>query len=210
MKNPVLIFGSGVLGKIALNIFESNEVFVYGFLDDDTKKHGSEINNVTILGPTDEQGFLKLIGQKTEAFVAIGNIAERKTLVAMLNEKRKVMPVNAVHARAYVAAESELGHGNLIAANATVNAFARVGSHNIIHSGAVIDTEANIADFVQIGTGAMINSGVTIEEGAFIGSGAILVGGITIGKNARIGAGSVVVQDVAAKATVFGNPAAKV
>lgn len=210
MKNPVLIFGSGVLGKIALNIFESNEVFVYGFLDDDDKKHGTEINNVTILGSTEEQGFLKLIGQKTEAFVAIGNVSERKTLVGMLNDKRKVMPVNAVHARAFVANESELGHGNLIAANATVNPFAKIGNHNIIHSNAVIDTDAKVADFVQIGTGAMINSGVTIEEGAFIGSGAVLVGGITVGKNARVGAGSVVVQDVAAKATVFGNPAVKV
>lgn len=210
MKNPVLIFGSGVLGKIALNIFESNEVFVYGFLDDDDKKHGTEINNVTILGPTDEQGFLKLIGQKTEAFIAIGNVAERKTLVKMLIEKRKVMPVNAVHARAYVADESVMGHGNLIAANTTINPFAEIGNHTIVHSNVVIDTDAKVGDFVQIGTGAMINSGVTIEEGAFIGSGAILVGGITVEKNARIGAGSVVVQDVAAKATVFGNPAAKV
>lgn len=210
MKNPVLIFGSGVLGKIALNIFESNEVFVYGFLDDNKEKHGTEINNVTILGPTDEQGFLKLIGKKTEAFIAIENVAERKTLVKLLNEKRKVMPVNAVHARAYVAEESVMGHGNLIAANATVNPFAEIGSHNIIHSNAVVDTDAKVADFVQIGAGAMINSGVTIEEGVFIGSGAVLVGGITVGKNARIGAGSVVVQDVAAKATMFGNPAAKV
>jgi sugar O-acyltransferase (sialic acid O-acetyltransferase NeuD family) len=210
MKNPVLIFGSGVLGKIALNIFESNEVFIYGFLDDDKKKHGSEISNVTILGPTDEQGFLKLIGQKTEAFIAIGNAVERKTLVEILNTERKVMPVNAVHARAYVAEESTLGHGNLIAANATVNPFAEVGSHTIIHSGAVIDTDAKVGDFVQIGTGAMINSGVTIEEGAFIGSGAIIVGGITVGKNARIGAGSVVVKDVAKNTTVFGNPAVKV
>lgn len=210
MKNPVLIFGSGTLGKIALNIFESNEVFVYGFLDDNKEIHGTEINNVTVLGPTDEQGFLKLIGQKTEAFVAIGNVAERKTLVKMLNDKRKVMPVNAVHARAYVAEESEIGHGNLIAANATVNPFAKVGNHVIVHSNAVIDTDANVGDFVQIGTGAMINSGVTIEEGAFIGSGVIIAGGITIGKNARVGAGSVVVQDVAKNTTVFGNPAAKV
>ena len=210
MKNPVLIFGSGTLGKTALNIFESNEVFVYGFLDDDDKKHGTEINNVTVLGPTDEQGFLKLIGQKTEAFIAIENATERKTLVKMLNDKRKVMPVNAIHARAYIAEESIIGHGNLIAANTTVNPFAEIGNHSIIQSNVVIDTDTKVGDFVHIGTGAMINSGVTIEEGAFIGSGAILVGGITVGKNARVGAGSVVVQDVAANTTMFGNPAAKV
>lgn len=210
MKNPVLIFGSGVLGKIALNIFESNDVFTYGFLDDEEKKHGSEINNITVLGPTDEQGFLKLIGKKTEAFVAIDNATERKTIVEMLNTKRRVMPVNAVHARAYVAEESVIGHGNLIATNAVVNPFAEIGSHNIILSNAVIDTDAKVGDFVQIGTGAMINSGVVIEEGAFVGSGVIIVSGVTVGKNARIGAGSVVVKDVDKDSTVFGNPAAKV
>lgn len=210
MKNPVLIIGSGTLGKLALNIFESNEVFIYGFLDDDKRKLGTEIGNYTVLGTTNDEEFLKLFGQKTEAFVAIGNTSDRKSIVKMLTETYKTMPVNAVHARAYVAAGSSIGHGNLVAANATINAYATVGSHNVIHSGAVIDTDATIGDYVQVGAGAMINTGVTVEEGAFIGSGAILVGGITIGKNARVGAGSVVIQDVPKNATVFGNPAAKV
>lgn len=210
MKNPVLIFGSGTPGKIALNIFESNDVFVYGFLDDDAATHGKEINNVMVLGSTDEPEFLKLIGQKTEAFVAIDNAAERKTIVEMLKEKRKTMPVNAIHVRAYVSDEAKIGHGNLVAAGVTINPFAEVGSHNIIQSGAIIDAEAIVGDFVHIGAGAIISSGATIEEGAFIGSGAIIVSGLTVGKNARVGAGSVVVQSVDKKATVFGNPAAKV
>lgn len=46
-----------------------------------------------------------------------------------------------------------------------------------------------------------------VKRGASIGSGCTILGGITIGENAMIGAGSVVTKDVAANATVAGNPA---
>lgn len=48
---------------------------------------------------------------------------------------------------------------------------------------------------------------VTIGANVWIGGGAILLPGITVGDDAVIGAGSVVTRDVAASATVVGNPA---
>lgn len=210
MENPVLIFGAGTLGKTALDIFESNEVLVYGFLDDNEALHGQEVGEVVVLGATDDDGFLKLIGQKTEAFVALENTTERKAVVEMLHNRRKIQPVNALHPKAIISDSTELGHGNLVGAGVVLNPYTQVGNFSILYSGAVIDTEANIGDYVQIGAGAIINSGVIIEEGAFIGPGAVLVAGIKVGKNARIGAGSVVIQHVAADETVFGNPAKKV
>jgi sugar O-acyltransferase (sialic acid O-acetyltransferase NeuD family) len=207
MQNPVLIFGAGTLGKLALDIFNSNDVLVYGFLDDNKALQGKDVSEVAVLGETDDDGFLKIIGNKTEAFIAIGDATERKALVKMLNQRRGVMPVNAVHQRAFVSEDAEIGHGNLIAAGAVVNPSSKIGNHIVVHSSAVIDTGVTIEDYAQIGTGAMLNTGVVIEEGAFIGSGAIIVGGVRVGKNARVGAGSVVIADVAPTTTVFGNPA---
>ncbi len=210
MENPVLIFGAGNLGKIALDIFNRNNVVVYGLLDDDKTLHNQEIGDVLILGDTDDDGFLKLIGQKTEAFVALDNIREKKKTIEMLINRRKVMPVNAVHNTAVVSAEAFIGHGNLIAARAVINPHATVGNHCVIHASAIIDINAILGDFVQIGAGAILNSEVEIGEGAFIGSGAIVVSGIKIGKNARVGAGSVVIENIEDDTTVFGNPAKKV
>jgi maltose O-acetyltransferase len=48
---------------------------------------------------------------------------------------------------------------------------------------------------------------VRIGSDVWIGGGAILLPGVTIGNGAVIGAGSVVTRDVAAGATVAGNPA---
>ena len=59
MINPVVIFGAKGLGKTALDIFKSNDVVVYCFLDDDVSLHGTEIEEVSVLGATDDDGYLK-------------------------------------------------------------------------------------------------------------------------------------------------------
>ncbi len=46
-----------------------------------------------------------------------------------------------------------------------------------------------------------------IRKGASIGTSATILGGVTVGERAMVGAGSVVTRDVAAGATVAGNPA---
>ena len=207
MENPVIILGAGRLGKAAYEIFKSNDVSVYCFLDDDKTLHNSEIGEVTVLGNTDDDGFLKYIGKKCEAFVAEDDNKVRKATVAMLLERRKVMPVNATHKSSILATSVALGHGNFINAGVQIGALSKLGNHCILHSGVIIDHESILGNFVQVGAGSVVNSGVKIDDGAFIGSGVTIVSGVNIGKGARIGAGSVVIADVKAKQTVFGNPA---
>ncbi|AHM59816.1 sugar O-acyltransferase [Flammeovirgaceae bacterium 311] len=207
MENPVIIFGTGGLGRAALEIFEKNGVAVYGFLSDEKDQQGKEIDTVTVLGSTDDDSFLRLIGKKCEAFVATDDNRLRKSLVKMLKEERKVQPANAIHPDAIIAQSAHIGYGNFINQGVRIGAGSGLGSQCLLHSGALIDFSVKIGDFVQIGAGAIVGSGVTIEDGAFIGTGAVVVSGITIGKGARIGAGSVVVAPVEASQTVFGNPA---
>lgn len=210
MEKPVIILGAKGIAHPALEIFNSNKVVVYGFLDEDEKLHGQEINLVPILGNPEDEGFLKLVGKKCEAFVAVDDNKYRQFLVKMLNDNRKVQPINAIHQTAYISTDATIGHGNFVNAKVNVGAGATIGSHCIINSGAIVDHSSKVGDFVQLGAGSIANANVTIEEGAFIGSGVILVSGITVGKNARIGAGSVVIADVKANDTVFGNPAASI
>jgi sugar O-acyltransferase (sialic acid O-acetyltransferase NeuD family) len=210
MENPVIIFGANYLGRAAKEIFDRNGNVVYCFLDDNKSIHATEVDNVSVLGSTDDDGYLKLIGKKCEAFIAIDDNKFRKSLVKMLNEERKMQPVNAIHPTASFAASATIGHGNFVDAGSQTGAGAVVGSHCIIHANVVLGAEATIGDFVQIGASSTINSGVVIEDEAFIGSGVIIVSGVTIGKGARVGAGSVVIAPVKAGETVFGNPASKV
>jgi sugar O-acyltransferase (sialic acid O-acetyltransferase NeuD family) len=207
MKNPVIIFGAKGLGKVALDIFKSNHVEVYCFLDDDESLQGKEVGEISVLGKTDDEVFIKLLGKKCEAFIASDDNKYRKTIIEALMEEKKIMPVNAIHENAYISQYALIGHGNMINAGTVINSAADIANHCIIGSNVAIDYDVVLEDYVQIGAGSVLNTGVRIESGAFIGSGSILVSGIKIGKNARIGAGSVVVADVKTRETVFGNPA---
>ncbi len=205
--NPVIILGAKGIGKAAFDIFKSNEVVIYGFLDDDKTLHQTEIGDVTILGKTDDDAFLKLIGKKCDVFVAIDNNKERESIVNMLLEKCKVMPINAIHSSSSISSTSTLGHGNYIGAAVVVNSFAEVGNHCILNAQSLLDHEVVLGDFVQIGAGSVIGAGAVLESGVFVGAGVTVVPGVKIGKNARIGAGSVVIAEVKAGKTLFGNPA---
>ncbi len=207
MENPVIIFGANYLGRAAKEIFESNSIVVYGFLDDDKKLHTKEVDEVVVLGSMDDDGFLKLIGRKCEAFVAVDDNKLRKNVVGMLQKIRHVQPVNAIHSTARISSKAELGHGNFIDTGATIAPGAKIGNHGIIQANSFIGVGASVGDFVQVGAGSLINPNVIVEDEVFIGSGVTIISGITIGKGARIGAGSVVISPVKDGETVFGNPA---
>lgn len=207
MDKPVIIFGAGGLGKLALEIFQSNDNMVYGFLDDRKELIGTDIGEVPVLGKMEDQGFLKLIGKKCEAFIAVDDQKLQKGLVNMLLERRKVMPVNAIHQQAFISRSAKLGHGNMFSAGSILNAEASMGNYCMLHSRSLVDYGAIIGDYVQIGAGTVVGAEVEIEDAVFIGTGAVLVSGVKIKAGARIGAGSIVVGDVEKNQTVFGNPA---
>jgi len=210
VENPVLIFGAGALGHQVYDIFRNNNVLVYGFLDDNKELQGTEVGEVSVLGDTDDGGFLKVIGQKCEAFVAIGERPVRQQITEMLLSRRKTMPVNAIHNTAVISDYASIGHGNLLGARSVISARCSVGHHNIIQIGVVLEPNVKMGDYINIGSGAIIGSDVEIGSQAFIGAGVTVVAGVQIGEGARIGAGSVVVSNVPAGETWFGNPAQKV
>lgn len=210
MENPVIILGANYLGRQAKEILESNGNVVYGFLDDNKKLHNTEIDNASVLGSTDDESFLKLIGKKCDVFVAIDENKVRKNTVTMLNEDYKVQPVNVIPQSANIPASSDMGHGNFIDHGVIFGPGSSIGNHCIIQTNAIIGTEAKLGDFVQVGSGSIINAGSEVQDEVFIGSGVTVISGVTIGKGARVGAGSVVVSSVKAGETVFGNPAQKV
>lgn len=208
MANPIIIFGAGILGKVALDIFQSQNILVYGFLDDDTSLQEQDVLGTPVLGSTDSQKILKQIGKKCDAFVASDNNIFKKAQAEQIMTLTKGSLANAIHASVFLPSIWHCGIGNMIGSRVVIGVNVQVGNFCIIGSGAILEADTHIGHYAQVGTGANLGAGVLIGEGAFIGAGAVLVAGVKVGKNARVGAGSVVVQDVAANQTVFGNPAA--
>ena len=123
----------------------------------------------------------------------------------------------------------EIGDGTKIGSFVEIQKNARVGRNCKVSSHSFICEAVTIEDEVFIGHGVIfINDKVprattsegrlqtdddwkpvptVVKRGASIGSGATILCGVTIGERAIVGAGAVVTKDVAAGATVAGNPA---
>jgi len=123
----------------------------------------------------------------------------------------------------------EIGDGTSIGTFVEIQKGARVGRNCKISSHCFICEGVTIEDEVFVGHGVtFINDKIpratnadgtrqassdwlvvptVVKRRASIGSGATILCGVTIGEGAMVGAGAVVTQDVAAGATVVGNPA---
>ncbi|WP_245574483.1 NeuD/PglB/VioB family sugar acetyltransferase [Hugenholtzia roseola] len=209
-KTPVIVLGAKGIALAALEALHADNRLIYCLLDDDTELQGKEIENIAVLGDTEDESFLKLLGEKCEAFIAIENNTHRKKLAQLISKKYKQNLFVLAHPKSQIAQSATIGTGTFLDAGVIVGAQTQIGKHSLIQAGSLIDYQVQIGDFVQIGIGAKIAAGVSIGENAFIGTGATLVAGIKIGKNAQIGAGSVVISNVGEGETFFGNPAKKV
>ncbi|MCU0318066.1 MAG: NeuD/PglB/VioB family sugar acetyltransferase [Amoebophilaceae bacterium] len=207
MGDPVIIFGAYGLGKVVLEIFQKNNIVVYGFLDDDHALQGQIIDGVPVLGNTAEEQYLDLIGEQCDVFVAVEQQAKRQRLVTMLHKRNKTVPVNAIHPSAIIATSAVLGYGNLINTGVSLGAGASLDSHCTLHTRVTVEHDAVIKEFVQIGAGSTIGAGAQLDNSVFVGAGATIVAGVIVGKAASIGAGAVVLTNVEAGTTVLGNPA---
>jgi maltose O-acetyltransferase len=82
-----------------------------------------------------------------------------------------------------------------------------IGEATQIGPGVQILTADHPRDAATRATGLEFGRPVRIGRNVWIGGGAIILPGVTIGDDAVVGAGSIVTRDVAAGATVVGNPA---
>ncbi len=102
--------------------------------------------------------------------------------------------------------------GALLSPFVTLTSNIAIGRHFHCNLYSYVEHDCRIGDFVTFAPGVKCNGNIVIEDFAYIGSGAILKQGrrgrpLVIGRGAVVGMGAVVTKDVAAGATVVGNPA---
>ena len=102
-----------------------------------------------------------------------------------------------------------LGAGTFLNAGCTIldTAPVRIGKGTLLGPNVQIYCAEHHREASGRLAGLEIAKPVTIGDNAWIGGSAVILAGISIGEGAIVGAGAVVTRDVAANATVVGNPA---
>jgi sugar O-acyltransferase (sialic acid O-acetyltransferase NeuD family) len=111
-----------------------------------------------------------------------------------------------VHRTAYVNPTATLGPGTVVYPLGNVDKNVVVGAGVLVNNSVVISHDTRIGDACYLSPGVVVSGFVTIGDTCFLGSGSVVCNKTTIGDGALIGIGTVVSRNVAAGASVIGNP----
>lgn len=210
MKKLVL-FGSGGSGReIACLVEKINQVTptweLLGFVDDNDKQWGQQINGFPVLGGTDW-----IVANKEEVYccVTIGTMKARVAVCTKL-EDAGVKFATLIHPSASIGSFVEIGEGCIINEHCELPVNIKIGKHVFLNSDTCLGHDDVIGDYTICNPHVVISGSCTIGSRVMIGGMSFIVQLVKIGDEAVIAPGSVVYGRVRAGGHVMGNPAKKV
>lgn len=202
-KTQIVVWGAGGHAKVAAEILRLNRFDIAAFIDDENPAKTGEPFCGAKISSSGDSFFARGIHK---VFIAIGdNFARARK--AQLAQKIGFELISAVHPRAVVAQDVELGRGSIVMAGAVINPCTVLGTNVIVNTLASIDHDCHIGDSVHISPGVHIAGGVTIGQLTWVGIGATIINNITVSEEVIIGAGAVVIKNVQPNVVVAGVPA---
>lgn len=205
MKNIVIVGAGGFAREVAWLIEEINENKkewnLLGFIDDDQKNIGKELNGYKVLGTTD---FLNKMSEDVYSVIAIGNGKIREKIVNKLKNKRFA---TLIHPNVKISKINKIGEDSIVCSGNILTVNIEIGNHVIINLDCTVGHDAIIEDYVTILPSVNLSGNTITKKYTTIGTGTKVIQGITIGENVIVGAGTVVIRDIEDNVTVVGNPA---
>ena len=163
MENHLLILGAGQYSFVARETAEAMGCF--GRIDclDD--------NNPEAIGKLSD--YLKLFGEYTHAFVAMGNPALRLEWLEKLEAAGYRLPV-LCSPKAYVAPSARVMGGCIMEPMAVVQSNTVIKRGCLICAGSIVNHNAVVEAVCQIDCGAIVRSNTTVPDGTKVSCGAVI------------------------------------
>ncbi len=209
-NSRVLILGAGGHARVLIDSLKSNpDTTIVAVLDPQESLWGETLLDIYVAGGDDLIDEVIQQEKITHFVVGVGSVGDPSLRIRLyeLGQLKGLLAHSVIHRSAYCSPFAKVETGVQLLPSSVINAGAQIGKNVIINSGAIVEHDCLIENHVHIATGAHLSGTVIVEEGAHVGVGATILQGRRIGKRAIVGAGAVVIKDVAANATVVGNPA---
>ncbi len=206
-RRSLVIWGTCGHARVVADIVRLEDRYsIIGFLDD-YRPAGDALgfHDARVLGGRD--ALPSLARQGVEAVLIAVGCPHVRLELAELVMSHGLELATAVHPRAVVAGDVDVGPGSVVVAGAVVNPGSRLGLASIVNTLASVDHGCTLGEGATICPGARLGGDVAVERGAWVGIGATVREHIHVGAHSVIGAGAVVVDDVAPCTVVVGVPA---
>lgn len=205
-KMNTVIVGAGTYGTVYLYYLKEAGYNIKGFLDDNKKLWGSDIEGTKVLGGINLLNRLK--EENIEAvFCPLGNNDLR---VRILSEAKVLgyKTPNYIHPSVQVPKNTIIGEGVYILSGVQLMPHVKLEDYVMVSMAVNIAHHSTLKRGTFVSTGVNYGASILAEEKSYIGIGATIMTGLnSLGKGCLIGAGAVVTKDVPAKAIVVGVPA---
>ena len=189
-RKPVVIFGSGMISRVATEIFEDRQnIKVLGYA-----VHKKYIRDHEWLDkPVFEFESLKtrFDPQEINVFVAVGyqNMNGIRESICNQFTDMNFKLVNCVDPSVYVPKSINIGHNNLIMAGVTFQSNTKIGNNNFFWSSSTIGHDSIIQNNNWFTSATKVAGKTTIKNNNFFGIGSTVTDNVNIGDNCLIGAG---------------------
>ncbi len=175
-----------------------------GFLDD-TRKVGSRVNDVPILG-----GFgawRSLLEERTCQFIVGLGWNDARRRVSAEIEASGGRLVRLIHPSSQISKYASVGSGVVVSAFCRISANATVGRYSLLEAQTIVGADAVLGEAVATGSGVNLTGGSRIGPGTFLGAGATVVGPAQVGAESVIGANGTVLGNIPGRVMAAGTPA---
>lgn len=203
----VLILGAGGHGQVVANVLlalqqAGRPLAPLGYLDDNPALWGAQRLGLPVFGPPAALDEVAHDG----VLIGIGDNQRRKALYEAMVARGEQLPA-AVHPSCVVNFGAQVGAGCVLAPLCLVGTAVQLGANSALNGMVLLGHHSVVADHTLFGPQANVGGETQIGEGALVGMGAIVMSRRQVGAWATVGAGALVTRDVAAGATVTGQPA---
>lgn len=208
MTETIIIVGASGHAKVVIDLVEREGRFSIAGLVDRSRAVGELVLGHPVIGREEDLPALVVSRGLGGALIAIGDNFVRCQVAERLRVAVPELPlVTAVHPRATIAKDVELGEGTVVMAGVCVNPSARVGRLCILNTRSSLDHDSVMEEGASLAPGVVTGGNCRIGRGAAVGIGAVVLHGVEIGEQTVIGAGSVVARAIQSRVVAYGTPA---